>query len=347
LKLKKDLKQTARVILFLSLAILLLWVSFRGVKFNDLWESLKKADYWWLLLSVSMAVFSFFIRARRWTLLIEPLGYKPRLINTYHSVVTGYFANLLFPRLGEITKCAALGEKEKIPFDKLVGTIIIERTIDILTVLVLLGLTLIAGSTTTGSFLSGNVFTPLSQKLSSSFGSAALFYVMIIALIVLVIILYFVLRKKLSARPFFKKIYSFTDGIIDGIKSISKLKRKWEFLFQTILLWVVYLFMTYFPLLCLESTKELGLSGGMFILVIGSFGMAAPVQSGLGAYHWIVSRGLLVAYGIPLSEGLAYATLSHESQLLIVAIFGAISFFVLFGRKGGKVFSSAGKIKNA
>lgn len=344
---KKDLKQTARVILFLSLAILLLWISFRGVKLNDLWESLKKADYWWLLLSVTMAVFSFFIRARRWTLLIEPLGYKPRLINAYHSVVTGYFANLLFPRLGEITKCAALGEKEKIPFDKLVGTVIIERTIDMLTVFVILGLTLIAGSTTTGSFLSGNVFTPLSQKLSSSFGSAALFYSLIIALIVIVIILYFVLKKKLSGKPFFKKIYSFTDGIIVGVKSIAKLKRKWEFLFQTILLWVVYLFMTYFPLLCLDSTKELGLSGGMFILVIGSFGMAAPVQSGLGAYHWIVSRGLLVAYGIPLSEGLAYATLSHESQLLVIAIFGAISFFVLFGRKGGKVFSSAGNIKSA
>jgi glycosyltransferase 2 family protein len=345
--LKKDLKQTARVILFLSLAILLLWISFRGVKLNDLWESLKKADYWWLLLSVTMAVFSFFIRARRWTLLIEPLGYKPRLINAYHSVVTGYFANLLFPRLGEITKCAALGEKEKIPFDKLVGTVIIERTIDMLTVFVILGLTLIAGSTTTGSFLSGNVFTPLSQKLSSSFGSAALFYSLIIALIVIVIILYFALKKKLSGKPFFKKIYSFTDGIIVGVKSIAKLKRKWEFLFQTILLWVVYLFMTYFPLLCLDSTKELGLSGGMFILVIGSFGMAAPVQSGLGAYHWIVSRGLLVAYGIPLSEGLAYATLSHESQLLVIAIFGAISFFVLFGRKGGKVFSSAGNIKSA
>jgi uncharacterized protein (TIRG00374 family) len=342
--LKKDLKQTARVILFLSLAILLLWISFRGVKFNDLWESLKKADYWWLLLAAAMAVFSFFIRARRWTLLIEPLGYKPGLINTYHSVVTGYFANLLFPRLGEVTKCAALGEKEKIPFDKLVGTVIIERTIDMLTVFVLLGLTLIAGSTTTGSFLSGSVFGPLSQKLSSSFGSATLFYLLIIALIVLVTVLYFVLRKKLSAKPFFKKIYAFVDGIIDGVKSIAKLKRKWEFLFQTILLWVVYLFMTYFPLLCLDSTKELGLSGGMFILVIGSFGMAAPVQSGLGAFHWIVSRGLLVAYGIPLSEGLAYATLSHESQLLIIAIFGAISFFALFGRKGGKVLSSTGKI---
>ncbi len=94
----------------------------------------------------------------------------------------------------------------------------------------------------------------------------------------------------------------------------------------------------------MTSTKELGLSGAMFILVIGSFGMAAPVQSGLGAFHWIVSRGLLVAYGIPLSEGLAYATLSHESQLLIIAILGAISFFALFGRKGGKVLSSTGKI---
>ena len=78
----------------------------------------------------------------------------------------------------------------------------------------------------------------------------------------------------------------------------------------------------------------------MFILVIGSFGMAAPVQSGLGAYHWIISRGLLVAYAIPLEEGLAYATLEHESQMILIAITGAISLYALFGRKGGKVLSS-------
>jgi uncharacterized protein (TIRG00374 family) len=341
--LKKGLKQTVRIIIFLAIAILLLWVSFRGINFNDLWQILKKAEYGWLLPATAMTLISFFIRARRWTLLIEPLGYKAGLMNAYHSVATGYLVNLIFPRLGEVTKCAALGEKEKIPLDKLVGTMLIERTVDILTVLFIFGLTLIAGSTLTGSFLSDSVFAPMNRKLSSSLGSVLIVTVLVIAMTALAIVLFIRMRKKLSEKKFFKKMYTFVDGTVDGLKSISRLKRKWEFILLTVLLWVAYLFMTYFPLLCLDSTSGLGMRGGVFVLVIGSFGMAAPVQNGMGAFHWIVSRGLLAAYGIPLEEGLVSATLLHESQMVIVTIFGAISFFALFGKKGGRVLHLPGK----
>ena len=344
---KKGLKQTVQAIVFLALAVFLLWLSFRDIDFKDLWAVLRKADYWWLLPAVIVSILSFWIRARRWILLIEPLGYKPRLVNAYHSVVAGYFANIIFPRLGEVTKCASLSTKEKIPFDRLVGTMLVERTIDILTVLVMLGLTLLAGSTMAGSFLSENVFTPAGKRLSSSMDSLIVISIILVVLGIIAIVLYFRLRPKLSVRPFFSRIYSFTDGIIDGLKSIARLKRRWEFILLTVALWIAYFFMTYFPLLCLSSTSELGLDAAMFILVIGSFGMAAPVQGGLGAYHWIISRGLLVGYAIPLEEGLAYATLTHESQFLLIALFGVISLFSLFGRKGGKVLSSAVKEKEA
>lgn len=337
---KKGLKQTFRAILFLAMALLLLWLSFRDIGFRELWATLRRADYIWLLPAAVMTLISFFIRAHRWNLLIEPLGRKGRLINVYHAVATGYLANLIFPRLGEVTKCAALSEREKIPFDRLVGTMLVERTVDVLTVLVLLGLTLLAGSTTTGSFLSENVITPLGDKLSSSALSLSLIVILLLVLVTVTVVLYFALRKKLSDKPLFRRLYRFTDGIIDGLKSIARLRRKWQFILYTVLLWVVYLLMTWFPLLCLESTKGLGFDGSLFILVIGSFGMAAPVQSGLGAFHWIVSRGLLVAYGIPLQEGLAFATLSHESQLVFIALMGAISFYALFGRNRGKIFPS-------
>lgn len=336
---KKGLRNAIRTILFLLITVALLWLSFRGVNFHKLGETIKKANYWFLILSSAASVIAFFVRARRWDLLIEPLGYKPGFINTYHSVTVGYLANLILPRLGEVAKCAALGKKEKIPFDKLVGTIIIERTIDILTVSVLLGLMLLSGSTTTGSFLSENVIDPAKQKVSSFL----LIFIILIAVTGLVIILYVRLRKNNSHKPFFKRIYSFVDGIYEGFKSIVRLKRKWEFIFLTILLWSIYLLMAYLPLFCLDSTSGLGMGGAMFILIIGSFGMAVPVQSGLGAYHWIVSRGLLVAYKIPLEEGLAYATISHESQLLVIAVVGAVSLFILFGHEGGKILSSIGK----
>lgn len=337
---KKGLKQTVRAIIFLAIALLLLWLSFRDIGFRDLWATLRRADYLWLLPAAVMTLLSFFIRAHRWNLLIEPLGRKGRLINVYHAVATGYLANMIFPRLGEVTKCAALSEHEKIPFDRLVGTMLVERTVDVLTVVALLGLTLIAGSTTTGSFLSENVIAPLGQKLSSSALSISVIVIVLLALLTVTAVLWFAMRKKLSDKPVFRKLYQFTDGIIDGLKSIARLRRKWEFILYTILLWVVYLLMTWFPLLCLDSTSGLGLDGALFILVIGSFGMAAPVQSGLGAFHWIVSRGLLVAYGIPLQEGLAFATLSHESQLVFIALLGAISFYALFGGKRGKILPS-------
>jgi uncharacterized membrane protein YbhN (UPF0104 family) len=338
--LKTGLKQTLRAILFLGLAGLLLWVSFRDIDFRDLWTVMRKANYWWLLPALAFSVLSFIIRARRWILLIEPLGTTPRLGNTYHAVVTGYFANMIFPRLGEVAKCAALGKKENIPFDRLVGTMLVERTVDILSVLVILGATLLAGTTATGSFLSENVLGPAERKLSSSLGSGAFISVIILLLAVTAVVMFYLLRSRLSSNPVFHRIYSFSDGLLAGLKSIIRIRRRWEFLIMTILLWVSYFFMSYFPLLCLESTADLGVGATMFILVIGSFGMAAPVQSGLGAYHWIVSRGLLMAYAITLEEGLTYATLEHESQMILIAITGAISLFTLFGKKGGRVLSS-------
>jgi len=177
--------------------------------------------------------------------------------------------------------------------------------------------------------------------LSASAGTVIIILALVILAAAALVVLYFVMRKKLHDRPFFRKIYEFGDGISHGLKSIARMKKKWEFIMLTVLLWIAYLFMSFFPLLCLKSTSGLGITGALFILVVGSFGMAAPVQSGLGAYHWIVSRGLLVAYGIPLEEGLAYATLSHESQIVMIAVTGSISIFALFGRKGGKILSSA------
>lgn len=335
---KPELRKASRNILFLLAGLFLLWVSFRGIDFRKLGAILLKADYQWLIASVLVSVVAFVIRARRWKLLMEPLGYNPSLKNTYHSLLTGYFANMIFPRLGEVTRCAALSRKEKMPFDRLVGTVIVERTIDFLTVLLLLGLLLLAGSATTGSFLADSIITPMSDKISAIFGSPLIFYLLILLSVALAISLYFGLRKRLSTKPFFGRIYSFGDGIIDGLKSIASLKRKWEFILLTVLLWAAYFLMTYLPLFCLESTSGIGIGGAMFVLVIGSFGMAVPVQSGIGAYHWIVSRGLMAAYGIPLEEGLAYATLSHESQLLVVAVLGSISLYILFGRHSGSIF---------
>jgi len=341
--LRPGLAKSLRFIFFLAIGILLLWFAFKGIKFNDLISILAKANYSWLLIAVATSIIAFFVRARRWALLMEPLGHTPSLMNTYHAVMTGYLANLLFPRLGEVTRCAALAKKENLPFDKLVGTVIIERTIDFLTVLVLLAFLLVYGSSSTGVFLSENIMKPLGTKLSALFDFSLLIYFLIIAVVAITLWLFFKYREKLSKRPLVKKTLGFLKGIIDGLKTIANLKRKWEFLILTFVLWGLYLLMAWLPLYCLPSTEGLDCGAGLFILIVGSLGMSVPVQSGMGAYHWIVSRGINIVYGIPIEQGLAYATISHESQILVVAILGAVSMYVFFGRKASKVLTSMEK----
>ena len=127
-------------------------------------------------------------------------------------------------------------------------------------------------------------------------------------------------------------MFDLARGIINGLKTITNLKRKWEFIFLTVFIWINYALMTWVVVFSIESTSHLTFGDSIFLLVIGGLAMSAPVQSGLGAFHYIISRGLLFVKGIPLEEGLVYALLTHESQLIFVAIIGTISFFIIFKR---------------
>ena len=127
-----------KFIFFLAIGILLLWFAFRSVDFSKLVAELKKADYSWLLLSILFGLFAFISRARRWVLLINPLGFNPSARNAFYAMMTGYLANIALPRIGEITRCVALGKKEKIPVDQLIGTVVIERTIDFFSLLLIM-----------------------------------------------------------------------------------------------------------------------------------------------------------------------------------------------------------------
>jgi hypothetical protein len=137
-------------------------------------------------------------------------------------------------------------------------------------------------------------------------------------------------KKDLRKIHFFSKMFDLARGIINGLKTITNLKRKWEFLFHTVFIWINYALMTWVVVFSLESTSHLTFGNSIFILVIGGLAMSAPVQSGLGAFHYIVSRGLLIVNGIPLEDGLVYALLAHESQLIFITIIGTISFFIIF-----------------
>jgi hypothetical protein len=190
-------------------------------------------------------------------------------------------------------------------------------------------------------FLKESILIPIQQKVNNIFGNTWILWVVLILLLITAGTLMIRYRHRLRKIRFFAKLFDLARGITNGLKSITNLQRKWEFLFHTVFIWVNYTLMTWIVVFSLESTAHLTLGNSIFILVIGGLAMSAPVQSGLGAFHYIVSRGLLIVNGIPIEDGLAYALLTHESQLIFVAIVGAISFFIIFRKERPQ--SSQGK----
>lgn len=330
---KEKIKQGIKIIIFLFLSAVLLYLAFRKVDIKLILDDLKNARYGWLIPSFTFSILAFISRARRWILIIRPLGYKPGLWNTYHSLLAGYLVNFGLPRLGELTRCLALGKKENIPADKLFGTVLAERAFDFISMLIILILMLILRGDLIRSFLRDYVITPIGNKMADIFVFSSLS--LLIAGLLFVAILYaiYYFRNHLQKLKFYNKVSGVLKGIFHGLKAFLSMERKAEFIFHTLFIWTNYTLMTWVIVFMIPSTEHLTLADGIFLLVIGSLAMAAPVQGGIGAFHWIVSRGLFVVYGISLEDGLVYATLSHESQMILIAVLGTYSFYRIFRKK--------------
>lgn len=315
---------------FLAVGIILLYFAFRDMDFESLKADFRSVRYSWVLLSLVFAFIAYISRTIRWTLIIEPLGYKPRFNHTFYSLMVGYLANFAFPRLGEVTRCASLSKKEKIPVDKLFGTVIVERAVDLLSLFILLLILVIFRFETFGSFFRENIFLPLGQKISNTLNISVYFYIGGFLLLAGMIVGYFIFREELSRFGIVVRIKNVVKGIIAGLQTVYKMKKRGAFIFHSVFIWFNYLMMTWVVVFALPSTSDLDIIDGMFLLVIGGLGMSAPVQGGIGAFHWIVSRGLFTVYkNVSLEEGLVFATISHESQSLMAIGLGTLSFFLL------------------
>ncbi len=326
---KKTISQFLKIAGFLAFGILLLYFAFRGVAFDELASTLQKVNFWWIGLSLLFAGISFFSRARRWMLLIEPLGYKPSFSNTYHSLMVGYLSNYVLPRLGEFTRCVTLGKREKIPVDSLFGTVIVERVVDLMMLMLILLVLLISWMEKFGAFFGEQVYGPLQQKFIELFGGAWVFWLATVSTILVIFLFIFLFRKKLTRFTLVRKVKGILIGVLDGLKTIYRMEKKWEFVLHSVLIWFLYILMTWVVVFALKELSGLTFIDGMFLLVIGGLGMSAPVTAGFGAYHWITSRGLMVVYGFSLETGTAYAILAHESNSLLTILLGIISYTVL------------------
>lgn len=324
----KRLKNTLNIVLFLGIAILLLYLAFKDVNRATLVQGFKEANYTWVILSLIFGFLSHVVRAQRWRLLIEPLGYKPSLINTFGAVSIGYAANLLFPRLGEVTRCGSLRKTDKIPFESLFGTVLIERSFDVLMMLILLVAVFFLRIDFFGRFIYSEAVLPIWGKLRALAVSPFLYVAL--ALLVGAVAL-FLFRSKLFGKKLHDKLSSLWQGLLDGLKSVITMKRRWGFIGYTLLLWFLYWLMTWLLVFATQPTFGLQPIDGFFLLVVGSLGMAAPVQGGFGAFHVITAMALGL-YGISWEDGLIFSVISHESQTLLVVILGIV-FLIYFFRR--------------
>ncbi|MCD6178849.1 MAG: flippase-like domain-containing protein [Bacteroidales bacterium] len=318
-----------KYLFFIALGVALLFLAFRGLAFNELWEELKTANYWWFLVAIILAILSHIFRALRWNLLIEQMGYKTRTSTTFYSVMMGYLANLALPRLGEVTRCGFLSKKENIPFNALFGTVIAERVFDLVVLLFIIVMVVVTQIQIIGGFLNEILVKPF---LGAYYGNFMVIIVVVLGLVLLILLSLFIFRKLkpwLKTTTVYGKIESFIDGFMDGLKSIAKLKQKILFFLYTFAIWLLYLLMIVLPFYAFAETSFLTFTDGITVLGIGSLGVVAPVPGGIGSYHFIITELLSQLYEVPVKAAAAYATANHAAQTIMIIVVGLISYILL------------------
>jgi hypothetical protein len=326
---KPSLKKNIQLVLFLFLAALLLFFAFRGVNFKSIAEGFREANYLWVFVALLAGIASHIVRALRWRLLMEPIGHKPPLLNTLGALMVGYLTNIAFPRMGELARCGSLKKTDRVPFEPLFGTVIVERAVDLIALLVLLAVVFLIRIEFFGSFLWNEAILPIGQRINSIFVNSPLIPVMVIVAILMLILL---IRRNVFGHKLNNRITSIFWAVIDGLKSIYTMKKRRAFLGYTFLMWFLYWLMTWLMVFSTAPTSQLGPIDGFFLLVVGSMGMAAPVQGGFGAFHIITAMGLGI-YGIERAQGLVYAIISHESQTLLVIVMALAYLVFLFFKR--------------
>ena len=240
----------------------------------------------------------------------------------------GYLVNTAVPRAGEFARCGVLSRKEKIPFNALFGTVISERIFDLITLLVIILMVIVFQIQSLGGFIEKN-FGPFFEKVFSNITSILIFGAIVIGTLLAIYFLVKLFKERIKNLPFYDKIRGFVDGLLDGIKTIGKMKQKWLFLFYTFMIWLFYALMVYVPVFMLPETSNLDFVDALTILAIGSLGIVAPVPGGIGAYHFIVKAVLVEIYGIGGNAAGSFAALTHAGQTILNVLVGALSYFYI------------------
>jgi uncharacterized protein (TIRG00374 family) len=331
--LKKKIISVLNYLFFLLVGALFLWLVFRKVDLQEVLEDILKANYYWIGVAIIAGLLSHVLRAARWNILINSLGYPTRLSTTFYSVMIGYLANLAVPRLGEVSRCGVLSKKDKIPFNGLFGTVVVERVFDMVILLLIIIAVIALQLKLVGAFVNRTIIIPLFSNVEKNIGSILIFSFLAALIVFLIIFLIRRYKERLKKMSLYIKIAEFFHGFVEGIKTIKNMRRKGLFLLYTFLIWTLYSSMVYTAFLALEGTDYLDFGDGITVMAIGSLGIVAPVPGGIGTYHFITKAILVELYAVLPAAAAAYATLSHAAQTLMIILLGSLSFVLILIQK--------------
>lgn len=304
----------------IALTAALLWLSLRGLSVGEgenktdfllkAWENSNKG---YLLLMAAVAVVSHLLRAERWKMLLVPTGNKVSLLNSFLSLMIGYLVNLGVPRGGEVSRCYNLYKLEKTPVEVSFGTVVVERLVDVICLLVLIALSFFAEWAKLKSFIDtldfgkggGGIQLPLWVYAAALLG------------ITLLVALY-LLRKN-------EKLLKIIRGFKEGLMAIFQLKNKGLFIFYSLAIWGAYFLMSYYVIKAFPETENLGFGAVLTLFAIGSIAMAAPLPGGAGSYHTLVPLGLVMLYNLPQSDAVAFVFIFHAWQTALMILMGVLS----------------------
>ena len=306
-----DIKKVLKIVLPLALGSFLVWYSLSDISLEILGNYFKEANYSFILLGLFFGILSHLSRAYRWKFMLEPLGFKPKFINSVLAVLVGYLVNLAIPRAGEISRATVMTNYEKIPFEKAFGTIVAERIADLIMMLSIIAFTLFVQFDFIYDLLSKN-FNPL--KIG-------------IGLVVLIVGFYiFTSFVKKATSGFLLKIKTFISGLIEGVTSIFKMKNKWAFIFHTVFIWAMYVAMFWATIPAIEGLN-LPFGGILIGFIAGGFSIAAT-NGGIGLYP-IAAAGALALFNVPTETATAFGWIMWTAQTALIVVFGGLAFLLL------------------
>lgn len=323
----KHLRTIFQYIFFLGLGVFFAWLSLKNLNSEKLAQikiAIRNAKHWLIIPVAFILIFSHFIRALRWRLLMEPLGYKPSKINTFFAVMIGYLTNQAVPRLGEVLKCTILARYEKIPADKLIGTIILERLIDAITLLIIFGITLAIQPDLYVQLLDTFFSSPKTQEENKI--ASWVIVLFIFAIIIVAIGMWMYIKKK-TINDFVLLIKKTGQRIVLGITAVRNLKKRKQFLFLTLSLWTLYLSGGYLGFMALRETEVYGIKEAFTVLSAGSIGMIAS-PGGIGAYAYLLQQTMQL-YGLNETIALAFGWILWMAQTAVILVGGLLSFAAL------------------